>query len=54
MRFCNQCKGTGRILEKRLSDYINSFDYYPVPCPHCQEKENQLAELTSSQYANHR
>lgn len=38
MTFCNKCKGTGKVLEKRFSDYINSFDYYPVPCPHCQEK----------------
>lgn len=38
MKLCLKCKGTGKILEKRLSDYINSYDYYPVPCPHCQEE----------------
>lgn len=36
MKFCLKCKNTGRILEQRLSDYVNSFDYYPVPCPDCQ------------------
>lgn len=38
MKFCTKCKSTGIILEKRLSDYVNSYDYYPVPCPHCQQE----------------
>lgn len=40
MKFCLKCKNTGRILEQRLSEYINSFDYYPVPCPDCQGEKN--------------
>lgn len=36
LKFCLKCKNTGRILEQRLSEYINSFDYYPIPCPDCQ------------------
>lgn len=42
MKFCLKCKGTGRILEQRLSDYANSFDYYPVNCPECHEKGQEL------------
>ncbi|BAQ63678.1 hypothetical protein [Geminocystis sp. NIES-3709] len=42
MKVCIKCKGTGKILEKRLSEYLNSFDYYPVPCPHCQQEEDTL------------
>ncbi|MBE9221890.1 hypothetical protein IQ215_04190 [Cyanobacterium stanieri LEGE 03274] len=36
MRFCLKCKGSGKVLERRLSDYINSFDYYPIACPDCE------------------
>lgn len=36
MKFCIKCKGSGKILEKKLSDYINSFDYYPAVCPECE------------------
>ncbi|WP_158412768.1 hypothetical protein [Geminocystis herdmanii] len=38
MKFCPKCKGSGKILEKRLSEYVNSYDYYPVPCPHSQQE----------------
>ncbi|WP_308255507.1 hypothetical protein [Geminocystis sp. GBBB08] len=50
MKFCIKCKGTGKILEKRASDYLNSFDYYPVSCPHCQEESqtNSKKVLNSS------
>ncbi len=34
-KYCFKCKGTGRILEQRLSEYVNSYDYYPVSCPDC-------------------
>lgn len=36
MKFCLKCKGSGKILEQRLSDYVNSFDYYPITCPNCE------------------
>ncbi|MGI0483194.1 hypothetical protein ACN4EE_20740 [Geminocystis sp. CENA526] len=42
MKFCVKCKGSGKILERRLSDYINSYDYYPVTCPHCQTQETSV------------
>ena len=42
MKFCLRCKGTGRILEQRLSDYVNSYDYYPVPCPDCQKSKESV------------
>ena len=41
MKFCLKCKNTGRILEQRLSEYVNSFDYYPAPCPDCQSNTIQ-------------
>lgn len=47
MKFCLKCKGTGKILEKRLSDYINSFDYYPIPCPHCQLENQSKSQKVS-------
>jgi hypothetical protein len=34
--FCVECRGSGKILEQRLSEYANSYDYYPVTCPRCQ------------------
>ena len=43
MKFCFKCKGTGRILEQRLSDYVNSYDYYPAPCPDCSQTEEGLS-----------
>lgn len=46
MKFCFKCKGTGKILEKRLSDYVNSFDYYPIPCPDCQEVNSTKTQTT--------
>jgi len=47
MKFCIKCKGTGKILEKRLSDYINSFDYYPVSCPNCQPDSEGKSQYNS-------
>ena len=41
MKFCLKCKGTGRILERRLSEYVNSYDYYPVSCPDCHKQEQE-------------
>ncbi len=50
MKYCFKCKGTGKILEQRLSDYVNSYDYFPVICPHCQEdsKSNSVNKIGSS------
>lgn len=48
MKFCLKCKNTGRILEKRLSDYVNSFDYYPVPCLDCQADQTKKSGRGSS------
>jgi len=48
MKFCFKCKNTGRILEQRLSDYVNSFDYYPVPCPDCQPNQTTKSGRESS------
>lgn len=52
IKFCPKCKGTKRILQQRLSEeYANSFDYYPVPCPECNEEkesfENKRISLNS-------
>lgn len=47
MKFCIKCKGTGKILEKRLSDYINSFDYYLAPCPNCQPDSEGKSQYNS-------
>lgn len=41
MKYCFKCKGTGKVLEKRLSDYANSYDYYPVTCPDCQDSKSK-------------
>ncbi len=49
MKFCLKCKGTGRILEQRLSDYANSFDYYPAPCPDCVKPAVSSAVKTVNQ-----
>ena len=48
MKFCLKCKNTGRVLEKRLSEYVNSYDYYPVPCPDCTtENMSSLQNMSS-------
>ena len=56
MKFCLTCKGTGRILEQRLSDYANSYDYYPVPCPDCGGGKNSVNKTislnTSTSFSN--
>lgn len=52
MKYCHKCKGTGRILEKRLSDYVNSYDYYPVNCSDCQN--NQSTSGVTNLFINQR
>ena len=50
MKFCLKCKGTGRILEQRQSDYANSYDYYPVPCPDCQKVKKSITSRAVVSY----